>query len=233
VVKSWVSEFGVIPECPLKWEALEALKSSVHALGEAFGKAFDDACAKAFGKPFEKGCPKPLANQEQEPEPKQDLKLESGAPGTPLVADKSQPKASAARLSPHFEFPEAWRSWCRTSRPEVQDPATVFRKFVALYANGELKPIAGWFFKFRSFFIGERIEPTNGQSAPLVTDPDSRANVEALGIAKGIGKWNETSEQWAPYKARVLAAACPSTNLNAPGIGLDALNRLAQKRKAA
>jgi hypothetical protein len=36
-----------------------------------------------------------------------------------------------------------------------------------------------------------------------VTDPDSRAAVEAEGIAKGIGPWDQTSMQWHVYKAKV------------------------------
>lgn len=34
-------------------------------------------------------------------------------------------------------------------------------------------------------------------------DPDSRSSIEAEGIAKGIGPWNEVAEQWHVYKARV------------------------------
>lgn len=33
-------------------------------------------------------------------------------------------------------------------------------------------------------------------------DPDSRASVEAEGLANGVGKWDER-EHWAKYKARV------------------------------
>ena len=34
-------------------------------------------------------------------------------------------------------------------------------------------------------------------------DPDSRSAIEAEGVAKGIGPWNEINEQWHSYKARV------------------------------
>lgn len=42
-------------------------------------------------------------------------------------------------------------------------------------------------------------------SAPV--DPDSRTAIEAEGIAKGIGPWNELHEHWPAYKARVRGAA--------------------------
>ncbi len=44
------------------------------------------------------------------------------------------------------------------------------------------------------------VRPTSG---PSTLDPDSRAAVEAEGLAKGLGKWNEATEQWGQYKARV------------------------------
>jgi uncharacterized phage protein (TIGR02220 family) len=78
VVTSWGSEWDLIPECDLKREAFDSLKSSVWALGEGFGKAFDKAFSnpnrKASGKAISKTCP----NQEQEQE--QEGKHSSGEP---------------------------------------------------------------------------------------------------------------------------------------------------------
>jgi len=37
------------------------------------------------------------------------------------------------------------------------------------------------------------------------TDPDSRSNVEREAAEIGIGPWDELTEQWAQYKARVRA----------------------------
>lgn len=68
VVKSWAAEFDLIPECDLKWKAFEALKASIHALGEAYGEAFDKTFAKPSGKPSGKPSPKTIGNQEQEQE---------------------------------------------------------------------------------------------------------------------------------------------------------------------
>lgn len=46
----------------------------------------------------------------------------------------------------------------------------------------------------------EGVQLAQSGAAPL--DPESRPAIEAEGIAKGIGPWNET-EQWHVYKARV------------------------------
>jgi hypothetical protein len=40
-------------------------------------------------------------------------------------------------------------------------------------------------------------------------DPDSRSGVEAEGVAKGIGPWDQLKEQFHVYKARVRTAAAP------------------------
>jgi hypothetical protein len=68
VVKSWASEFDLIPECDLKRQAFQHLRVSIHALGEAYGKAFDESFGKAFAKTLSKTMP----NQEQEQEQEQD-----------------------------------------------------------------------------------------------------------------------------------------------------------------
>ncbi|CAJ0699250.1 conserved phage C-terminal domain-containing protein [Ralstonia wenshanensis] len=67
VVKSWAAEWAMIPECGLKQEAFDALKASIGALGEAYGKAFTEAIGKAFVMPSQKAC----RNQEQEQEQEQ------------------------------------------------------------------------------------------------------------------------------------------------------------------
>ncbi|MBR8344686.1 hypothetical protein KDX40_13155 [Burkholderia ambifaria] len=75
VVTSWGKEWPQLPECDLKVEAFEVLKTFIHGLGEPFGKAFDKAFAKpivkASGKAFEmaSGKTSPIQKQEQEQEP--------------------------------------------------------------------------------------------------------------------------------------------------------------------
>lgn len=93
VVRSWAAEFDLIPECDLKREAFEALKASIHALGEAFGKAFDEAFAKPLPKPSPKPSPKAMPNQEQEQEQEQEYSeaKASGAFAPPAILPKENP----------------------------------------------------------------------------------------------------------------------------------------------
>lgn len=46
--------------------------------------------------------------------------------------------------------------------------------------------------------------------AEAAQDPNSRASIEAEGEAKGIGRWDETKEQWHSYKARVRGQEKPA-----------------------
>lgn len=91
VVKSWGGEFDLIPECDLKWKAFEVLRASIHAVGEAFGVAFDESFRKASGKPL----PKAKANQKQEQEQKQE--------GSDPIGSGGEPPSD----------PEALRAWLR------------------------------------------------------------------------------------------------------------------------
>lgn len=111
VVKSWAAEFDLLPECDLKREAFEALKASVHALGEAFGKAFDEA----FGKPSAKPLPKAMANQEQEQEKE---------PPTP----RKRGRGSVVEFPPGFA--EFWFAYPR--KTAKQDAAKAFAKLGAV-----------------------------------------------------------------------------------------------------
>lgn len=88
VVRSWAAEFDLIPECALKTEALEALKVSIHALGEAFAKAFDEAFTKPSAKPSAKPLAKAMPNQEQEQE--QEQKKDTPPGGSSKKSGKSE-----------------------------------------------------------------------------------------------------------------------------------------------
>ena len=59
----------------------------------------------------------------------------------------------------------------------------------------------------------------------LVSDPESRASIEAEGVAKGIGAWDEGSEQWHIYKAKVRGSQ--------RSLSLTQLTNMAQRRVAA
>lgn len=56
-------------------------------------------------------------------------------------------------------------------------------------------------------------------------DPDSRQAIEAEGVAKGIGPWNEINEQWHLYKARVRG------NPRNSGLDLNGLTAMAAQRQ--
>ena len=46
-------------------------------------------------------------------------------------------------------------------------------------------------------------EKGGADAPPTTAHPDSRAAIEAIGMSLGFGKWNEATEQWPTYKARV------------------------------
>ncbi|MCP5468563.1 MAG: hypothetical protein H7A32_04765 [Deltaproteobacteria bacterium] len=69
VVKGWKDTWEEMPECTLKLKVFQQLKDYMKGLGEAFTKAFQEACQK------------PLANQEQEQE-QELLPPSEGAAGT-------------------------------------------------------------------------------------------------------------------------------------------------------
>lgn len=62
-------------------------------------------------------------------------------------------------------------------------------------------------FSWQGFNAGWYADRTKGKPgqpfAATSHDPDSRSAIEAEGVAKGIGPWNEINEQWHSYKARV------------------------------
>jgi hypothetical protein len=58
VITSWAIPWQLIPECQLKLEAHDGLKSVICSLDESFMKAFEKACPKP--------CALPSLNQEQE-----------------------------------------------------------------------------------------------------------------------------------------------------------------------
>lgn len=72
--------------------------------------------------------------------------------------------------------------------------------------------------------LNEAAEIAKGPAAAVAgVDPESRSAIEAEGVAKGIGPWNEINEQWHLYKARVRGAR-PAAPLD-----LNALAGMAQR----
>ena len=150
VVKSWAAEFDLIPECPLKWKALEALKASIHALGESFAKAFDETFGKPSGKPSRKAMPNQEQEQEQEQKKPSSLRSEGGAaksPPPPKASKEKKPReqitlavylaqCKAAAVKP-VPDDHAIRTWCNDAgiSPEMLQVAWVL--FRERYTEGE------------------------------------------------------------------------------------------------
>jgi hypothetical protein len=84
VVLSWRTELDLLPECPLKREAVEKIRQFVAGMGPTFLEAFDRALSGSEAKPARKGAAKRTpealrkasrkawANQEQEQEQNQE-----------------------------------------------------------------------------------------------------------------------------------------------------------------
>lgn len=104
VVKSWATEFDLIPECDLKWEAFEALKASIHALGESYGKAFDETFTKPSWNPSVKPLAKTSPNQEQEQEQEQKQDSPSLRSGEGAAAQRTpRPKREEVTLTTYLK----------------------------------------------------------------------------------------------------------------------------------
>lgn len=88
---------------------------------------------------------------------------------------------------PDLNGPRVWLNFCDHYEPDKRTPAN-WRKWVRREMRG---PVAG----------------VDLAPAAAVSDPDSKASVETLGVAVGVGKWDQLREHWAAYKARVRAAA--------------------------
>lgn len=87
---------------------------------------------------------------------------------------------------------------------------------------------AGWQ-GFNAEWYAKRRAPT-GRAPVAATpthDPDSRAAIEAEGIALGLGPWNDFDEQWHVYKARVRGRGRDN------GMTLDRLSQMAQQHTGA
>ena len=106
------------------------------------------------------------------------------------------------------------------SRAEL-DPDTVWQNFTDHY-TAEKRTLGRW----KKWVSTEYAPKANGPSAAAISDPDSRSSIEAEGVQKGIGKWDENREHWPAYKARVRGLARASLTVSD-------LSRLARMHEAA
>lgn len=125
-------------------------------------------------------------------------------------------KNSVCELLTHT-LPDSFKTEIQKSRPDL-DPDTVWGVFVQK-VKPEDRSIAVW----RSWIGRER--PPVKVTANALSDPDTRANVEAEGVAKGLGAWQEGKEQWSAYKAKVRGD-------KSPALTVAQLAQMAQRRTA-
>ena len=106
------------------------------------------------------------------------------------IPDSLIPECGAK--APHT-LPEKFLEVIKSKRPEL-DPATVYRKFCD-HKPEKQRSLTTW----TTWVQNEQA----GVTPPSTADPDSKASIEALGMARGMGKWQELTEPWANYKNRV------------------------------
>lgn len=136
VVAGWAKEFEILPECALKYEALNALKASVYVLEASYQRAFE----KAFEKALEKASAKALGIQEQEQE------QETGAGQSTRTADA--PPQGDPPGNPAEDDPE------KTDSPEAGLPGVAVLKQGAVFSDENPRTSAGEISKaMRSFGI--------------------------------------------------------------------------------
>lgn len=96
VVLSWANEWDLMPECGLKWQAGESLRTFVYGLGEGYEQAF----LQVFGDTLPKPCLKASRNQEQEQEQHQEQQQEQKQePGVVGVKAPLQPPTKSLSSS--------------------------------------------------------------------------------------------------------------------------------------
>lgn len=140
---------------------------------------------------------RPLRSQEQEHG--QDIEQRGGSEREAATAPRPpSPDGSPPPFSPEF------KKFIETERPDL-DAAVTFANFSEHYPREKHTP-ANWRKWVRREHPGPAATPGVG-GAPAVSDPDSRASVEALGLSLGLGKWVELNERWAAYRDRVKARA--------------------------
>lgn len=144
-------------------------------------------------------------------------------------------KAAAQPAVPAFVLPDwipedTWAAYCkvRTGKKAKNEPhalGLIVKDLEGFRAAGH-DPVAALNNSIKSGWAGVFEPKTKPGQQPITAshDPDSRQAVEAEGIARGIGPWNELSEQWHVYKARVRGP-------QSPGLSLDALAGMAASRQ--
>lgn len=212
VIRSWASEWALIPECDLKREAYESLRANIYGLGEAYGKAFNEAFGKASGKASAKPSGKTCGNQEQEQEQEQEKTKEAnasvdsgaGAPSVDLLGaaiGKTKAEAEGAGVSqlqcPADRLIHAYHE-LMPENPRVKVLNDARRRSITARwreaARLDCKPfgystvadgIAAW----RAFFeVCARSDFLTGKSKPQPGKPPFVADIDFLMSPSGFSK---------------------------------------------
>ncbi len=134
-------------------------------------------------------------------------KIKTGGGSVREPAPTPADPAADADTPPIFS---EYRQIAETTRPDL-NPETVWAAFCEHYpppkrgrerwrkwVTGEAKPQP---------FVGAYGSACATDSAvAALADPDSRASVEAIGMARGMGRWDQLKEPWATYKSRIKNA---------------------------
>lgn len=137
----------------------------------------------------------------------------------------NKPKNASAAVATRFD--DFWNAWPAHERK--QDKAKCAAKWKAEKLDSLIDQITADIAvkrrtdKWQSGYIEAPLVYLNNRrwedgvqpqsSEPGLTDPYSRAAIEAKGVAKGYGPWDELKEQWQSYKVRVMGIAPRAPNI--------------------
>ena len=110
---------------------------------------------------------------------------------TPPIFDEYRQIAETAR--PDLNAETVWAAFCE-HYPAPKRGRERWRKWVM----GEAKP--------QPFVVAYGSACATDYAVAALADPDSRASVEAIGLARGMGRWDQLKEPWATYKSRIKTA---------------------------
>jgi hypothetical protein len=129
-------------------------------------------------------------------EPKESPKQDGGnlADSLLLIPDSLIPDSLGGKVPPPI-LPECLE-YLNSTRPEL-NAGIVWAKFLN-HLTPDKRTAGAW----RKFVLSEYAKKP-AAAIPDTADPDSKASIIALAQAQGLPKWNEATEQWSVFKARV------------------------------
>lgn len=204
VIKSWARSYELLPDCPLKLEAFESLKSACYGVSEAMGMAFD----KAFALPKDKA--KALASGIQRSVSSKQIlnpSLNAGAnenssrhtqpedPTPPRYVDGvSEPIGKFSMCDtwlPSVDFRQRAAQWgIRLPEPDYLD--TELAEFSAYWGSeGKVFTQIQWEQKFARHVVLVRTkkQPVTGGDSNVGTRPEPTASRAVQQIQSAHAEW--------------------------------------------